>query len=130
MTFTHCPSKYPGSGKSSLLKTLLSPSPLHKISGSLSLFPFNPKVGYAGQVSWLLNATIRDNIVFGEEWDAKRYDKVIKASQLSIDFQGFEFGDLQQVGERGYAISTITLTNTTSLTIFKLITSTIASLSL
>ena len=41
-----------------------------KIRGSLS---------YVEQTPWIRNQTFMDNVLFGEEFDQDRYDKVIKA---------------------------------------------------
>ena len=57
-------------------------------------------VAYAAQSAWLLNATIRENILFGEPFDADRYQKVIKACALARDLETLEGGDLTEIGEK------------------------------
>ena len=32
--------------------------------------------------AWIINATIRENIVFGEAFDEKKFDQVIQAAAL------------------------------------------------
>jgi len=56
-----------GSGKSSLGMALLGEMP--KISGSISV---NGQVAYVPQQAWIYNATVRDNILFGEPYDQKK----------------------------------------------------------
>lgn len=89
-----------GSGKSILLKTILGDLPLMcghlTVSGSLS---------YAAQEPWLFQATVRQNIVFAEPFDARRYAEVIRACALENDLQQWPSGDRTNVGERGVCLS-------------------------
>jgi ABC-type multidrug transport system fused ATPase/permease subunit len=62
-------------------------------------------VAYAAQESWVQNATIRDNILFGSDFDAVRYRKVIKQCALEKDLELFEAGDQTEVGEKGLTLS-------------------------
>lgn len=57
-------------------------------------------VAYAAQSAWLLNATIRDNILFGEPYDAQRYAEVIRACALVRDLETLEGGDMTEIGEK------------------------------
>ncbi|KAI8830712.1 hypothetical protein BC829DRAFT_464260 [Chytridium lagenaria] len=59
---------------------------MHRISGSVSLPLKNKNVAYVAQTSWLRNATIRQNILFGEPYYPERYSKVVRACALG----GFE----------------------------------------
>jgi ABC-type transport system involved in cytochrome bd biosynthesis fused ATPase/permease subunit len=87
-----------GSGKSSLLLALLGEMRL--VSGDFHL-PRHGKVAYVSQTAWLQNATIRDNILFGSEFDEERYRKVVDACALKVDLEMFEAGDRTEVGEKG-----------------------------
>ena len=57
------------------------------------------------QTPFILNATIRDNILFGEELDEERYNKTIKACQLGRDLEILNGGDLTEIGEQGTNLS-------------------------
>ncbi|KAJ3029936.1 UNVERIFIED_CONTAM: hypothetical protein HDU68_010622 [Siphonaria sp. JEL0065] len=95
-----------GAGKSSLLQALLGE--MKRISGDSYLpekSPTNGGVAYVAQTSWLQNATIRDNITFGETYDPQRYDKVIKACALVKDLATLAAGDLTEIGEKGINLS-------------------------
>jgi ABC-type multidrug transport system fused ATPase/permease subunit len=48
-----------------------------------------------------LNASIRDNILFGYPYDAKRYKNVLKSCQLLHDLEVLDDGDMTMIGERG-----------------------------
>lgn len=85
-----------GCGKSSLLQVLLRELPLD--SGSLHI---NGSLSYASQEPWVFAASVRQNILFGNEYDHDRYNAVVKCCALETDFEQFENGDLTIVGEKG-----------------------------
>ncbi|KAI8806523.1 hypothetical protein BJ742DRAFT_816187 [Cladochytrium replicatum] len=98
------------SGKSSLLMAILGE--MYHVSGDY----FNPNeerevnggngpVAFVSQQAWLLNATIRDNILFGKEFDEGRYRKVLFACSLEKDLETLEGGDMTEIGEKGINIS-------------------------
>lgn len=88
------------SGKSTLCSAILNEALLE--SGDITL---NGKVAYAAQSPWILNATLRDNIIFGLPMDQAKYDRVIQACQLEHDLTMFDDGDLTEIGERGINLS-------------------------
>jgi ABC-type transport system involved in cytochrome bd biosynthesis fused ATPase/permease subunit len=101
-----------GSGKSSLLLTLLGE--MKTVSGVYSIpehhllpnsFDEKSDVVYVPQTPWLQNATIKENILFGEAFDEERYLKVVKACALLRDLDALEYGDLTEVGEKGVNLS-------------------------
>ncbi|KAF2882882.1 hypothetical protein ILUMI_23292 [Ignelater luminosus] len=89
-----------GSGKSSLLQTILGE--LHIINGNLEV---NGKLSYASQEPWVFAATIRQNIIFGQNYDPKRYNDVIQVCAFEKDLKQFPDGDLSIVGDRGASLS-------------------------
>src|SRR5271155_3647946 len=91
-----------GSGKSSMLLALLGEMRL--IDGQFYL-PRQNGVAYVSQTAWLQNATIRDNILFGNEFDEERYWNVVEACALKLDLDMFEAGDRTEVGEKGITLS-------------------------
>ncbi|KAF8958075.1 multidrug resistance-associated ABC transporter [Flammula alnicola] len=95
-----------GSGKTSVLMALLGE--MHFIVSSPDSWfnlPRDGGVAYASQESWVQNETIRDNILFGSEYDEERYRKVIKQCALERDLELFDAGDATEVGERGLTLS-------------------------
>ncbi|KAH0611111.1 uncharacterized protein H6S33_011538 [Morchella sextelata] len=82
-----------GSGKSSFLLGLLGEMRL--LNGNAYL-PRNEGVAYVAQSTWLQNKTIRDNILFGEQYEEKRYNAVLEACDLSVDLSKYEDGDLTE----------------------------------
>lgn len=83
-----------GSGKSSLLQAFLRELPIE--SGSLSI---SGKISYASQEPWVFANSIRQNILFGEKFDRKRYEMVIKACDLQKDFNQLEYSDQTLIGQ-------------------------------
>ena len=94
-----------GSGKSSLLLSLLGE--MNRMSGTIQFSPeqSSKSVAYVAQTAWLLNATIRDNILFGEPYDEARYERVLRDCALVKDLQTFAGGDLTEIGEKGINLS-------------------------
>ncbi|KAJ3398494.1 hypothetical protein HDV05_002460, partial [Chytridiales sp. JEL 0842] len=96
-----------GSGKSSLCLALLGE--MKRLSGQT--FLNGPQksnlygVAYAAQTSWLLNATIKNNILMGERYDPQRYQAVLDACALVRDLQTLEAGDETEIGEKGVNVS-------------------------
>lgn len=52
-----------------------------------------------------MNATIKENIIFGSPFDEERYEKVIHQCGLTRDLTLFEAGDETEVGEKGLTLS-------------------------
>ncbi|KAJ2211496.1 ATP-binding cassette glutathione S-conjugate transporter ycf1 [Coemansia sp. RSA 487] len=57
------------------------------------------------QVPWIMNGTLRENILFGREYDQEFYNKVIFSCALSDDISNWKNGDQTVIGERGINIS-------------------------
>jgi ABC-type multidrug transport system fused ATPase/permease subunit len=89
-----------GAGKSSLLQAVLGD--LWKIKGEVVL---RGDTAYVPQSAWVMNASVRENIVFGHRWDPQFYDKTVKACALRDDFASLPDGDQTEVGERGISLS-------------------------
>ncbi|KAF5103613.1 hypothetical protein DV451_001353 [Geotrichum candidum] len=106
-----------GAGKSSLLLALLGEMDLISGHGFLpsarnrSDVSPDPRTGYAetsaycAQQAWLLNDTLRNNILFGNAYDPARYNAVIKACALSRDLEILDAGDATEIGEKGITLS-------------------------
>ncbi|KAK2601963.1 hypothetical protein QQS21_004476 [Conoideocrella luteorostrata] len=90
-----------GSGKSSLLLAALNEMELH---GGDLLRPDEP-VGYAQQLPWLQNKTIRENIVFHHRFDLARYRQALHACALGPDLAAFPDGDQTKLEEGGVGLS-------------------------
>ena len=77
---------------------------MDRIAGHVKWYVPN-SVALMGQVPWLLNASIKDNILLGRPYKEKRYEKVIAASDLQTDIDLLPEGDETEIGERGVLLS-------------------------
>lgn len=90
-----------GSGKSSLLSGLLGE--MHKLNeGHVNV---NGSTAYVPQQAWIQNATLRDNILFGVDYDERLYDKILNSCALKPDLDIMPAGDLTEIGEKGINLS-------------------------
>ncbi|WVQ85431.1 hypothetical protein IAT38_007596 [Cryptococcus sp. DSM 104549] len=89
-----------GDGKSSLLGAILGE--MTRSDGSVTV---RGNVAYFSQTSWILSATVKDNIVFGHRFDAGFYDQVLDACALRPDLAVLSSGDMTEVGEKGVSLS-------------------------
>jgi ATP-binding cassette, subfamily C (CFTR/MRP), member 1 len=89
-----------GSGKSSLLGALLGET--KRDGGSVRL---SGRVAYAAQQPWIMNATLRDNILFGAPWSEERYARVVEVCALRQDLDVLPAGDKTEIGEKGINLS-------------------------
>jgi ABC-type multidrug transport system fused ATPase/permease subunit len=89
-----------GAGKSSLLQSLLGD--LWKNQGEVVV---RGRIAYVAQAPWVMNASVRENIVFGHRWDPAFYDLTVEACALIDDFKNLPDGDQTEVGERGISLS-------------------------
>ncbi|GJJ70301.1 ATP-binding cassette, subfamily C (CFTR/MRP), member 4 [Entomortierella parvispora] len=95
-----------GCGKSSFCMALLQEMPL--VSGSFVLAHQETqrvRMSYSAQSPWIFAGTIRSNILFGSQFDQARYDRVIKACELTRDLSLFPEGDDTIIGEKGVTLS-------------------------
>ena len=115
-----------GAGKSSLCAAMLGE--MVQREGAPLVAP--PSAAYCAQTAWILNATVRENIVFGEAFDAARYAAatllpphtrtrphtpspvplcryaaVLQCCQLTADLAALPHGDETEIGERGITLS-------------------------
>ncbi|NWQ62281.1 MRP7 protein, partial [Neopipo cinnamomea] len=92
-----------GSGKSSLLAAITGE--LIKQGGRVYVCDLEQGFGLATQEPWIQFTTVRENILFGREYDARLYEEVVEACALSKDLNILPAGDQTEVGERGVTLS-------------------------
>eukprot|EP00667_Euglena_gracilis_P007436 EG_transcript_7516 len=83
-----------GSGKTTLLNAILQEG---EWEGSFSLAG---TVAYVPQQAWILNDTLRANVLFGTEL-TPAYEAVVTAVDLAVDMANLPDGDLTEIGEKG-----------------------------
>ncbi|XP_041460450.1 ATP-binding cassette sub-family C member 9-like isoform X1 [Lytechinus variegatus] len=92
-----------GCGKSSLLSAMLNE--MTTLSGTLKHSGKTSSIAYAPQKAWLVNATLKDNVLFGEEMSSSKYRKVIQACALEPDIDMLPGKDMTEIGEKGINLS-------------------------
>ena len=109
-----------GSGKSSLLSAILGE--MEALDNSQVYMP--PKgvnvsrenlVSYCSQSPWVVNDTLKGNILFGRPYDEARYNEVVKACALVDDLAILPAGDMTEIG--GELIVTVFFTHLISLAV-------------
>ncbi|KXN67697.1 P-loop containing nucleoside triphosphate hydrolase protein [Conidiobolus coronatus NRRL 28638] len=90
-----------GSGKSTLLAALLGQ--MRQTKGSPTRV--YGQISYVPQEAWILNMLLKDNIVFGKEFDQSLYEKTIFVSALTRDLELLVAGDQTEIAERGSNLS-------------------------
>ncbi|XP_077341580.1 ATP-binding cassette sub-family C member 10 isoform X2 [Lithobates pipiens] len=92
-----------GCGKSSLLAAITGE--LTRCGGTLYVSRQEAGFGFVAQEPWIQFATIRDNILFGKEYNDHLYKEVVEACALTDDLSIFPYGDQTEVGENGVTLS-------------------------
>ncbi|CAI5757028.1 unnamed protein product [Candida verbasci] len=100
-----------GSGKTTLLRSILGEIPLkipqytdesNSVAPSIEVYG---NVAYCPQDPWILNSTVKENILFGFRYEPEFYQRVVEACELLADFKSMPDGDLTSVGEKGISLS-------------------------
>lgn len=89
-----------GSGKSSLLAALAGD--MRRTSGGVTI---GATRAFCPQYAWIQNATVKDNVLFGKDYDRVWYNKVIDACALRPDLEMLPNSDETEIGERGITVS-------------------------
>ena len=90
-----------GSGKSCLIKSLID----RLIILSKKEFNIDGTISYASQTPFIINSTVKENILFYSKYSAERYKQVIKFCQLEKDIESLPAGDLTEIGTNGANLS-------------------------
>ena len=75
---------------------------MNKIDGEICL---NGSTALSSQQPWIQNATVKDNILFGHNYEENFYKNVLNACSLETDLNILPAGDLTEIGERGINLS-------------------------
>lgn len=89
-----------GSGKSSLLAALAGD--MRRTNGGVTM---GTTRAFCPQYAWIQNTTVRENILFGKEYNRKWYDEVVDACALRADLDMLPHNDQTEIGERGITVS-------------------------
>lgn len=90
-----------GSGKSTLLQLLMGE--LAGYEGQLE--QSEKKIAFVSQEAFIVNATLKENVLFGETEDSDNLQKALYVSALEADLQRFPAGMNTEIGEKGVNLS-------------------------
>ncbi|XP_008945689.1 PREDICTED: canalicular multispecific organic anion transporter 2 [Merops nubicus] len=89
-----------GCGKSSLVSALLGE--MEKLEGEVAV---KGSVAYVPQQAWIQNATLKDNILFGQAPNEQKYQNALEACALKTDLEVLPGGDQTEIEEKGINLS-------------------------
>lgn len=89
-----------GSGKTTLLYSLMEETVMS--AGNMTI---KGKIAYVEQEPFIISGTVKDNILFGLPFDHVKFDKCVKACQLTRDLEIMDKGMMTVIGDRGINIS-------------------------
>ncbi|KAJ9106750.1 hypothetical protein QFC19_003062 [Naganishia cerealis] len=95
-----------GCGKTSLLMALLGE--MEQVPRNVEACVHLPRaqgVALCMQNAWVMEGTVKDNIVFGSLFDEARYRKVLHQCALTQDLALWDAGDQTELGEKGLTAS-------------------------
>ena len=62
-------------------------------------------MAYVAQSAWMQNASLKENILFGSQFNEKHYQDTLEACALVSDLKVLPGGDSTEIGERGINLS-------------------------
>ncbi|KAF5360296.1 hypothetical protein D9758_009166 [Tetrapyrgos nigripes] len=89
-----------GSGKSSILQALIGE--MRKTRGEVV---FGGSVAYVPQTPWIRNASLKSNVLFGQDEKEDRFNQVIRACSLERDLEILPQREFTEIGEKGINLS-------------------------
>lgn len=66
---------------------------MHRISEHETPILLSESMALVQQTPWILNKSIRENILFGNEYDEDKYNETLKICQLRRDMEILPGGD-------------------------------------
>ncbi|KXS09504.1 hypothetical protein M427DRAFT_128884 [Gonapodya prolifera JEL478] len=90
-----------GAGKTSLIMGILNE--MVRTTGTVQFH--SSKVAYCPQAPWIVSGSVRDNVLFGYEYDDARFKDTIEMCAMTRDLEIFADGADSLIGERGVTLS-------------------------
>ena len=89
-----------GSGKTSFVSTLVG-----EMTRNAGVVMVNGSMSLSAQQAWLVNETVKNNILFGKPYEEKKYKDVLHVCCLEDDLKILQGGSECEIGERGINLS-------------------------
>lgn len=94
-----------GSGKTCLANALLRHFLMLNTGKEDCFTEINGKISFSSQIPFIINDTIRNNIVFYNTFNSERYHKVVSICQLNQDINTFPGKDFTEISSNGTNLS-------------------------
>ena len=65
----------------------------------------NGSIAYVPQKPWIINETLKENVLFESPYDEQRYKDALRYSSLESDIKILPHGDQTEIGEKGVNLS-------------------------
>ena len=89
-----------GSGKTSFVSSLVG-----EMTKNAGVVMVNGSMSLSAQQAWLVNDTVRGNILFGKPFEEAKYNEILKVCCLEDDLKVLAGGDMCEIGDRGINVS-------------------------
>ena len=95
-----------GSGKTSLLNAICNTLDiLNKSNNKNDKMIVNGTISYTPQTPWIINDTIKGNIILNKSYEEELYQHVIGICELEKDLLSLQGGDFTEIGDKGEYLS-------------------------
>ena len=93
-----------GSGKTCLLNAIMNNyTPYYNNKNSKIIL--NGEISYANQQPWVMTDTVKNNIIFNNDFEEDKYNKVVSVCELENDFNEFTNGDKTEINSTNANVS-------------------------
>ena len=92
-----------GSGKTCLFNAILNN--LDILNSNNKKIIINGSIVYIPQIPWIINETVRNNIIFPNNFNLEKYKKIVKICQLENDFELLKSSDFTKISDKGDNLS-------------------------
>ena len=89
-----------GSGKSSVIQAILGE--METLDGEILV---SGSLAYVPQQAWIQNLSLRDNVLFSQDFEEDKYLTTLKVCALESDLKLLAKADLTEIGENGINLS-------------------------
>uniref|UniRef100_A0A8C6WM59 Si:ch211-221f10.2 n=1 Tax=Neogobius melanostomus TaxID=47308 RepID=A0A8C6WM59_9GOBI len=79
--------------------------PSHRSFGTEGNVAVSGGFAYVSQQAWILNHSLKENILFGNEFEPQKYNNILEVCCLLPDLAELPYGDMTEIGERGANLS-------------------------
>ena len=91
-----------GSGKTCLMNAIMNN---YHISSQNSKIILNGEISYFSQQPWVMTDTVKNNIIFNNEFNEEKYRQVVSVCELENDFFEFANGDKTEINSTSANVS-------------------------